>query len=73
METAKDKAKSLVEKYSQLVRSAYPKDAIECAKIAVRELIDEWMEIDMLIHTENILLKSKLKYYREVKNELNKM
>lgn len=71
---AKDKAKELVDKYynsEQLCScetiSIVRNNAIECAKIAVDEIIEaiDWHEFE----TPN----KELEYWQEVKNELNKM
>lgn len=69
METPKDKAKELVEKYQNVNQpEGYDciaeSTVIECAKIAV----DELMENDC-----GGCRESNRDYWQEVKNELNKM
>lgn len=67
--TPKEKSEELVEKYLPLVRSAYPKDAIECAKIAVDEIIE-------ITHYNDDKRKPNAfnkEYWQEVKQELEKL
>jgi len=78
METAKDKAKSLVEKYqkSELLKDydgMWDLLAIECAKIAVDEIIEQWEYIDTYLSDMGGKLNPNLIYWQEIKNELNKM
>lgn len=74
METAKDKAKSLVEKYRQQLPSEHlhydqiERLAVECAKIAVDEILFTLSNIES---TEDGV--KAYSFYEEVKNELNKM
>ena len=74
---AKIKADSLVEKYMKLFSvdlentiSQY--EAIECAKIAVEELIKESSDRTTTIRFKGCNLTDK-EYWQEVKNELNKL
>jgi len=67
METAKDKAKSLVDRFMEDTKyfgATYIGEltAIECAKIAVDEIIKE---LQLWLRSTD--------YWQEVKNELNKM
>lgn len=73
MKTSKDKAKELVEKYTNIEVLGYKEDldrlvAIECAKIAVDEIIKA-----LRIANSMYELHELLNEYKEVKNELNKM
>lgn len=78
METAKDKAKSLVEKYIKELPSEYlhydeiETLAIECAKIAVDEIIKE-SPSKRYWDTYDDEQPSAITFWQEVKNELNKM
>ena len=74
---AKIKADSLVEKYMKLFSidlentiSQY--EAIECAKIAVEELIKESWDRTTTIRFKGCNLTDK-EYWKEVLNELNKL
>ena len=74
---AKIKADSLVEKYMKLFSidlentiSQY--EAIECAKIAVEELIKESWDRTTTIRFKGCNLTDK-EYWQEVKTELNKL
>ena len=89
METSKDKAKILVEKYFfELTKKsnykpvkedqgksfhAFERKAIECAKIAVDEIIEQWEYIDTYLSNMGGELNPNLSYWQEVKNELNKI
>lgn len=74
MKTSKEKSKELVKKYLLNVldeknrKFLYHSEAIECAKIAVDEIIETLEEI----HKEYELF-SDISDWQEVKNELNKM
>lgn len=75
MKTSKDKAFDMVLKYVSVLPidfSRENKEAIECAKIAVDEIINspsicEWENED------DIDFGDYFDYWEEVKNELNKM
>lgn len=77
--TEKEKALELVSKFyysdNEIGRS-YTR-AIECAKIAVDEIINEWNNCEGLEDGSDgsnlYFIKAKLKYWHEVKQELEKM
>ena len=77
METPKEKAEILIDKYLKLFSidlentiSQY--EAIECAKIAVEELIKESWDRTTTIRFKGCNLTDK-EYWKEVPNELNKL
>mgnify|MGYP003399517568 CR=1 FL=1 len=77
METPKIKAEQLLDKYYKLFSvdlentiSEY--EAIECAKIAVEELIKESSDRTTTIRFKGCNLTDK-EYWQEVKTELNKL
>lgn len=70
METAKDKAKSLVEKF--IVAGCLFANAVECAKIAVDEILKE-SPSKRYWDTYDDEQPSAITFWQEVKNELNKM
>jgi len=73
--TAKEKAEELVLKYYELAKNKYPSTngiplAKQCALIAVNEIMqsDPIMPIDL-----DCSSKSSLKYWREVKQEIENL
>ena len=77
METPKEKAEILVEKFRNEI--AYSPDeetaqqnGIDCAKIAVEELIKESSDRNTTIRFKGCNLTDK-EYWQEVLNELNKL
>lgn len=71
MKSPKQKAEELVDKY--ITAGCLFANAIECAKIAVDEIIDQWFMIDTYLGDWNRELNPNLRYWQEVKNELNNM
>ena len=72
--TPKEKAKELYFKYYQQVADgSFPEyNAKQCALIAVNEIIDQWEYIYVHIADGMGELNPNLKYWYEVKHELNK-
>ena len=77
METPKIKAEQLLDKYYKLFAfdlentiSEY--EAIECAKIAVEEIIKYGGTLFVIEYPKNIY-KNGMDFWREVKTELNKL
>jgi hypothetical protein len=73
--TPKEKAKELVARYDvlqTLIENFHHDHAIECALIAVDEIIDQWEYIHAYIANGMGELSPNLKYWYEVKNELTK-
>lgn len=82
----KEKAKELVNKFktysyydahdltSRVKREESNTDsAKECATIAVDEIIDQWIMIDTYIADGDGQLNPNLKYWKEVKQEIEKL
>lgn len=68
----KEKALELVKK--MLLDDDVPFDiAIECALIAVNEIIEQWEYIDTHIADDGGKLNPNLKYWLEVKQEIEKL
>ena len=72
--TPKEKAKEIYTKIFDKFFSSYETDMIakECAIIAVNEIIDEIIEIDSQM-SETHLLDKNLKYWIEVKKEIENL
>lgn len=70
----KEKAQELIEKFYPLTMDSFTslKYAKQCAKIAVDEIIDQWEYIYVHIADGMGELNPNLKYWYEVKHELNK-
>ena len=73
--TPEGKAEELYWKYYQEVAdSLYPENkSKECALIAVNELVYQWILIDTYLGDGQGLLHPNLKYWQEVKKELEKL
>jgi hypothetical protein len=76
--TPKEKAKELFDKY-YIVCQEYTEEiqcsiqAKECALIAVDEIIQQWEVIDTYIADFGGKLNQSLKYWQEVKQEIEKL
>ena len=76
--TPKEKAKKLFDKY-YIVCQEYTEEiqcsiqAKECALIAVDEIIQQWEVIDTYIADFGGKLNQSLKYWQEVKQEIEKL
>lgn len=78
MQTPKEKAKELVDKYYELFSvdlentiSEY--EAVHCAIIAVDEIVKQWDYIDTYLADLKCELSPNLKYWNEVLTELKSM
>ena len=71
----KEKAIELVNKYSKFFdRAHYGRlQSLRCALILVNEIIDQWEYVDVYLADGGGKLNFNLKYWYEVKIELNKM
>lgn len=73
--TPKEKAEGLVEKYNlnkNLFFFNSENQAKICALIAIDEIIEEIIEIDSVLSESGLLYKN-LKYWQEVKQEIEKI
>jgi hypothetical protein len=78
MNEAKQKAVELVEKYYNLfdieLENTISKiEAKRCAKIAVLEIIEQWDYIDTYISDMKGTLNPNLKYWLQVKDEIEQL
>ncbi|WP_296683527.1 hypothetical protein [Flavobacterium sp.] len=76
--TPKEKAIELVNKFKHNLFDKrnvkiYTEDAIECALIVVDEIIKQWEYIDTYLSNMNGELNPNLKYWYEVKQEIEKL
>jgi hypothetical protein len=76
--SAQDKAKQLVEKYYnlfsiQLENEISMMEAKRCALLAVQEIILQWDYIDTYIADLKGALNPNLKYWLQVKTEIEKL
>ena len=68
--TPKEKAEELFLKFRH---NMLRKQAIDCALICVDEIVEQWEYVDTYIADLNGKLNPNLKYWIEVKQELNKL
>ena len=73
--TPKEKAEELLNKFNNPDRTNYPyvHNAQQCALIAVDELVYQWILIDTYLGDGQGLLHPNLKYWQEVKQEIEKL
>jgi hypothetical protein len=70
--TPKEKSKELVDKFS-LVGLQQREEGIECALIAVDEIIEQWIYIDTYLADLKGQFNPNLKFWLEVKQEIEKL
>lgn len=73
--TPKEKAEELLDEMFNQIFPSYGADKIakECALIAVNEVVDQWIVVDTYIGDGQGLINPNLKYWLEVKQELEKL
>jgi len=82
--TPKEKAKELINKFKRYVDDTIPGErafeysnkqeilnCVECAKITVDEVIEQWKVVDAYIADAKGELNLNLRYWLEVKHEVN--
>jgi hypothetical protein len=65
--TPKEKANKLTDKYFDKIGVLITEEAIDCALIAVDEIIEQWEYIDTYLADGRGELNPNLKYWHEVK------
>jgi hypothetical protein len=72
--TPRDKAKELIEEFTFNCRECdYEDNAKQCALIATDEVIIQWEYIDTYLSDLGGKLNTNLKYWYEVKQEIEKL
>jgi len=71
--TPKEKAEELLEKMHKCLFSDGLYDAKQCSMVAVEEVVDQWDYIDTYLGDGRGELNPNLRWWQEVKKELEKL